>query len=955
MILNIDSAIFIGFLIVNLAVGMFFGKGIKSIKQYAIGDRNFSTATITATIVATWMAGSSIAVTAGEAYKQGLYYIIPGLAGGISFFIVAYFYAPRMAEFLGHLSVAEAMGNLFGRNTRIITALSAIVIGIGNIAVQFSVCTLLLNQFLGISEAYALILSSFIVITYSTFGGIKAVTFTDMIQFATFCIVLPMALFLIWQTLDSSTVIFQTLSQNPIFSYSEFFSYKNPTLLNTALLFLFFIIPGIDPALFQRISMAKDTTQVTRSFTIAGFMMILIEYGIIASMGILVLAGKGPDLDADNLMNYMLDNYMHGAFKGLFVIGILAMLMSTADSYINCSAVLFAHDFCASIGLKFTEKKTLLLARLSALSIGIFGVLLSLFAQNLLDLILATYSFYMPIVSTPLILAIFGFRSQSKAVLTGMGAGFITVLLLKIYYPEVNNIILGMLANMLFLFGSHYLLNLEGGWVGIKDNSPLETIRQAQKERIRKVLEVITSFSLVDFCKGNSPKDKNIYVYFGLLSVISIFSAAFSIPKDIYNTYASLITQLLYSVLAISAVFITYPIWLNKFKNELFISFLWNVAMVYCLAFANSWLFMISDFNPTLLTILTVNLITLAILLRWQIAILIMVIGTVCSVKVYKYMNNYYHLSDDVFYQFKIIYSLAVVSAILIAFLKPKQEYIEEAKYQVKVLTDENVKLNSKVTGLEAQVANLNEQVTEYTARIANPPAEINGLEQATQWILYKINHELCLPISNVGNFSDLLSETIKKIDTDKLLTDLAKEIYDTSLRTSNMILRMLDLATYEVQNLCLRKTLVNFSELVEGRINQCQKIYLPGKHIRFRLEIEPEMLLNIDPNYMRQAIDNLVISSINSSKEGVIIISAKKKEDKVIFTINDQGVGIPKPELDHIFTPLKPESMEPKAHGRRTGLALCRSVVEAHGGSIKVNSNGVHGVILRFSLPLPS
>ena len=77
-----------------------------------------------------------------------------------------------------------------------------------------------------------------------------------------------MTAFLIWQTLDSSQEILDVFTKNPAFDYKEFFSYQNPSFLSTLFLFLFFIIPGLDPIIFQRISMAKNTNQVSKSFTI---------------------------------------------------------------------------------------------------------------------------------------------------------------------------------------------------------------------------------------------------------------------------------------------------------------------------------------------------------------------------------------------------------------------------------------------------------------------------------------------------------------------------------------------------------------------------------------------------------------------------------------------------------------------------------------------------------------
>ncbi|WP_367364285.1 hypothetical protein [Candidatus Tisiphia endosymbiont of Nedyus quadrimaculatus] len=54
---DIDLAIIISFLVVNICAGIYYGRGIKTIKEYAIGDRNFSTGTIAATLIATWAGG----------------------------------------------------------------------------------------------------------------------------------------------------------------------------------------------------------------------------------------------------------------------------------------------------------------------------------------------------------------------------------------------------------------------------------------------------------------------------------------------------------------------------------------------------------------------------------------------------------------------------------------------------------------------------------------------------------------------------------------------------------------------------------------------------------------------------------------------------------------------------------------------------------------------------------
>lgn len=192
---NIDIIIILSFLAINLAAGLYFGKGIKNIKEYAVGNRNFSTATIAATLIATWLAADSFSWTAIEVYKQGLYFVIPAIGESLMFFIIAFFYAPRMGEFLGKLSVAEAISSIYGNRVRMITAIFGIFPAIGIVAMQFVVLAMLVSHFLSVSVLYATVISSVIVITYSTFGGIQAVTFTDMIKFFVFAIVVPMTAF----------------------------------------------------------------------------------------------------------------------------------------------------------------------------------------------------------------------------------------------------------------------------------------------------------------------------------------------------------------------------------------------------------------------------------------------------------------------------------------------------------------------------------------------------------------------------------------------------------------------------------------------------------------------------------------------------------------------------------------------------------------------------------------
>ena len=143
---------------------------------------------------------------------------------------------------------------------------------------------------------------------------------------------------------------------------------------------------------------------------------------------------------------------------------------------------------------------------------------------------------------------------------------------------------------------------------------------------------------------------------------------------------------------------------------------------------------------------------------------------------------------------------------------------------------------------------------------------------------------------------------------------------------------------------------MINLGELVEDRENNCRQIYLEEKKIDFELKIHSEIFVSVDPNYMRQVVDNLVINVIKFSNDGLISVQFLKKRHKI--EIRDNGVGIPKEELYGIFTPFKMGSnTESKAEGKGVGLTLCKAAIEARGGTIIVESDSSNGARFRIVL----
>ena len=690
---NLDIAIFIAYLLINLSVGLYYSRGTKNIKEYAVGRRNFSTGLIVSTVVSTFVSGSGFFITLSKTYSEGLLYFVSSLGMALSFVIIAFIFIPRMDEFFGATSIAEAMGNFYGKNVRIIIAVAGTIGAAGSIAVQFKAFSMVFNYFLGIPPTIALFIAAGIVIIYSAIGGIRSIAYTDVLQFFTFVVVIHIVCILIWNNAYSQGFSLSQAFSNPLFDYKQAFNFSNPKFWQMIPIMLYFAMPTMKPYEFQEIIINRNIAQAKKAFLIVAICLVFMKFAV--AWIPFVIYNINPNLQPNHLLSYVIDHYTYPGLKGFIIIGIASMAMSSADAYLNSSAVLFANDICSPLSMKI--KNRLLLSRLFALFLGIFALIIAVYSgSDLLKIILTTSSFYMPIVTTPVFLTILGFRSTTTSVLIGMFAGLITTLIWRILNIQIDGIIFAMLINLLFLVGSHYLLKQPGGWVGIKDNSMLISAKQERKRKFYNFINSIKEFNFITFCQKNAPKNEATYVAFGIFCLLSTITIIYSTQEALLKENSTIILSLYQTMLVMSVCFITYPIWPNIIRKASIIHVFWNIGILYLLIFCSSFFCMVSKFGQLPIMIFTVNMIIAAMLIKWKVAIIAISVGVYCSSKLYLYYIGTNELDIKIIGdqpEFILMYSLLLIgTTTIIFFLKPKQQQEETTENCKKYLEEQNNK-----------------------------------------------------------------------------------------------------------------------------------------------------------------------------------------------------------------------------------------------------------------------
>jgi signal transduction histidine kinase len=109
---------------------------------------------------------------------------------------------------------------------------------------------------------------------------------------------------------------------------------------------------------------------------------------------------------------------------------------------------------------------------------------------------------------------------------------------------------------------------------------------------------------------------------------------------------------------------------------------------------------------------------------------------------------------------------------------------------------------------------------------------------------------------------------------------------------------------------------------------------------------------VSVDRLQIERVISNLVINALRHTKRGEIKISAEPRNSDLAISVSDTGTGIPAEYLPHIFDKFVQVADAPVG-GAGLGLTIAKSIVEAHGGQISVQSQVGHGTTFTFTLPL--
>lgn len=210
------------------------------------------------------------------------------------------------------------------------------------------------------------------------------------------------------------------------------------------------------------------------------------------------------------------------------------------------------------------------------------------------------------------------------------------------------------------------------------------------------------------------------------------------------------------------------------------------------------------------------------------------------------------------------------------------------------------------------------------------------------------VAHELRTPLATVQTHMEAMLEGVWEPTPERL-----ESCYDEMNRLENLVSDLENLAKVESDNLRLNKTLINLREMTEKALWNYEK---KMKDRNLHVEVEGNCSsINADRDRINQVLVNLISNAVKYTPDGGNIrITLSDTDNSVIFNIRDSGIGIPKEEIPYIFERFyrADKSRNRNTGGSGIGLAIVKSVVSAHGGTVDVESRLNEGSNFIVKLP---
>lgn len=291
--------------------------------------------------------------------------------------------------------------------------------------------------------------------------------------------------------------------------------------------------------------------------------------------------------------------------------------------------------------------------------------------------------------------------------------------------------------------------------------------------------------------------------------------------------------------------------------------------------------------------------------------------------------------------------------------MKLNNEHINELRLLKKEQSG-SVRPSGDVHQLYDKISRVNNELMNTRRKLTKRTAELEQSNKLKNKMFGMAVHDLRSPLTVIKASSELLLDDFEAIDSSIISSEhlmLLREIYSSSKFMEKLINNMVDMSKFEDGSITLNYEQTDIISHVKHSVS-INRLVANKKDIDIRFAAHPDQLSAwVDQQKFEQVVNNLLSNAIKYSYEDSIVeVKLEKDDEQETFRliVKDEGQGIPEKEQDKLFKPFSDLSVKSTSGEKSSGLglAICKGIVEAHGGSIWADSKAGEGASFIVELP---
>jgi SSS family solute:Na+ symporter len=418
-------------------IGIFKVRQVKTQQDFAVAGRTLSPWVMVLTMLAVWIGTGSIVGNAEEAYRTGAAALIIPF-GTFTGMILLSFIATR-ARNIEATSVPEIIGSRFGPVARLLAVIALIMAYMVIVSYQFNAGGAVIEVISGytVDKNTATIIAASFIIVYTMLAGLKSLASMDVVT----GIIITVSLLIAFPALlikaggfGGMRAAYEAMGGRS--SHMQVWGVYSPVQIINYLLPMFLLVMG-DANQYQRIFASRNAKGAKQAVIVLIFVAFLIELLIIGSAW--VAGSMTPDpANGKYILIYAARHHLPFALGLLFMITIVGVIISTADSFLLVPATTFINDvYSTYINPKASQKRVIFISRILVLGFGVIAYLVThAFAETtgFFKKALYAYTIYGSAVTPVLVAAMF----WKKATKTGAICSIVTGTVVTLLWSEVD-------------------------------------------------------------------------------------------------------------------------------------------------------------------------------------------------------------------------------------------------------------------------------------------------------------------------------------------------------------------------------------------------------------------------------------------------------------------------------------------------------------------------------------